>query len=77
MKRLLKNSTTLFWAALSSGILMFAKQVAGLFGFDISDELIKRITETVGTLLSLLVLVGVLTNSNEADKFEAKVLKKK
>ena len=71
------SRTTLFWSALVSGILIFAQQVSLLFGFEISDDLVAQIMTAVGTLLSILVLLGVLTNSEQANAFEAKVLKKK
>lgn len=69
--------TTVFWTALCSGVLLLAQQVAGLLGFSITNETVSGITTAVGTLLSILVLLGVLTNSEEANSFEAKVIKKK
>lgn len=69
--------TTVFWTALFSGILLFAQQVSELFGFTITNETIAGIMTALGTLLSLLVLLGVLTNSDEANTFETKLIKKK
>ena len=70
------NRTVVFWTALVSGVLLFAQQVANLFGVAISDTLVADIMVAVSTLLSLFVLVGVLTNSDQADTFETKVFKK-
>lgn len=70
------NRTTVFWTALISGILLFGQQVSNIFGFEITDALVSKILTAAGTLMSLLVLVGILTNSEEAEKFESKVKKK-
>lgn len=70
------DRTTVFWTALISGLLLFGQQVATIFGFVITDALVSKILTAAGTLMSLLVLVGILTNSDEAEKIESKVKKK-
>lgn len=67
--------TTVFWTSLVSGIIVFIQQVTRLFGFEFSDEMVSELMLPVSTVLSLLVLVGVLTNSEEAENFESKVFK--
>lgn len=57
----LKNGTTL--TALVGAILLFAKQVTEAFGIDISSQL-ETISGILGSIITLLVALGVVTNSN-------------
>lgn len=57
----LKNGTTL--TALVGAILLFAKQVTEAFGIDISSQL-ETISGILGSIITLLVALGVVTNPN-------------
>lgn len=57
----LKNGTTL--TALVGAILLFAKQVTEAFGIDISAQL-ETISGIIGSIITLLVALGVVTNPN-------------
>jgi len=56
-----KNGTTL--TALVGAILLFAKQVTEAFGIDISAQL-ETISSIIGSIITLLVALGVVTNPN-------------
>ncbi len=57
----LKNGATL--SALIGLLFLLAKQVADIFGVDISDQL-QTASGIVGTILTLLAYLGVITNPN-------------
>ncbi|MBC3134238.1 phage holin [Staphylococcus warneri] len=57
----LKNGATL--SALVGTLLLLAKQITEIFGIDISQQL-EQVSGIIGTIITLLVGMGVVTNPN-------------
>ena len=57
----LKNKATL--SALIGTLFLLAKQIAEIFGVDISQQL-EAASGIVGTILTLLAGLGIITNPN-------------
>ena len=57
----LKNKATL--SALIGTLFLLAKQIAEIFGVDISQQL-ESVSGIVGTVLTLLAGLGIITNPN-------------
>ncbi len=72
-----KMRTTVFWGALGSAILNFVQSIAILFGYELSQEMIGNLMSVGYSLLSLLIVAGVLVNSNKVESFEAFKVKMK
>lgn len=74
-----KFKSTAFWAALASAFLLFAQNVARLFGYDMPEELVNEIMLTINSFLSLLTIAGILIDKNDVQSYQvvAKKLKKK
>jgi phi LC3 family holin len=53
-----KNKT--FLVALFSGLLLVAQHVAKLSGYELSDQFGKDVTLVFNSVLSLLVLIGIV-----------------
>ena len=51
-----------FLVALFSLILLLAQQVGALFGFEITSVMSEQLTTILNTILSILVLVGVVVD---------------
>ncbi len=51
-----------FLVALFAAVLLMVQTVAGLFGYNISDEFGAELTETFNTVLTVLVLLGVISD---------------
>lgn len=60
-KNRLKNGTTL--TAILGALLLFVKQITEIFGIDISHQL-EQVSGIIGTIITLLVGMGVVTNPN-------------
>lgn len=60
-KNRLKNGTTL--TAIIGALLLFVKQITEIFGIDISHQL-EQVSGIIGTIITLLVGMGVVTNPN-------------
>lgn len=60
-KNRLKNGTTL--TAIIGALLLFVKQIIEIFGIDISHQL-EQVSGIIGTIITLLVGMGVVTNPN-------------
>lgn len=60
-KNRLKNGTTL--TAIIGALLSFVKQITEIFGIDISHQL-EQVSGIIGTIITLLVGMGVVTNPN-------------
>lgn len=67
--------TTVFWSGIASSLIIFAQNIALLFGFEIPAETIAGILASVNSLLALLSLSGVLIDSKEVDSFQAMKVK--
>ena len=61
MEKPLKNGTTL--TAIIGALLLFVKQITEIFGIDISHQL-EQVSGIIGTIITLLVGMGVVTNPN-------------
>ncbi|ARC67382.1 bacteriophage holin (plasmid) [Bacillus licheniformis] len=72
-----KLRTTVFWGALGAAILNVVQAVAVLLGYEISQETIGNLSAVGYSVLSLLVVAGVLVSSNKVETFQAMVSKKK
>lgn len=51
-----------FLLALFSLILLLAQQVAAIFGFDLTGVMSEQLTSILNTVLSILVLMGVVVD---------------
>ncbi|KIL72507.1 phage holin [Bacillus badius] len=63
-----------FLMALFSLLLLLAQQVANLFGYDITPNFSEQVTSVFNTILSILVLIGVVsdpTTSGTGDSEQA------
>ncbi|MEK5333708.1 MULTISPECIES: phage holin [unclassified Lysinibacillus] len=63
-----------FVLALFSMLLLLAQQVGALFGFDLTSGMSEQLTSILNTVLSILVLMGVVvdpTTSGTSDSERA------
>jgi phi LC3 family holin len=68
-----------FLVALSSGLLLSAKAIGGLFGYEIPDGFIEDVKGVIEPLLYVLVLLGVVvdpTTHGIGDSEQAKSYKR-
>lgn len=72
-----KIRTTVFWGALGAALLNFVQSIAILFGYELSQETIGNIMSVGYSLLSLLLVAGVLVNTNKVESYEAFKMKMK
>ena len=68
-----------FILALFSMLLLLAQQVGALFGFDLTSGMSEQLTTILNTVLSILVLMGVVvdpTTSGTSDSERALMYRK-
>lgn len=68
-----------FILALFSMLLLLAQQVSALFGFDLTSGMSEQLTTILNTVLSILVLMGVVvdpTTSGTSDSERALMYRK-
>lgn len=67
--------TTVFWSGIVSAVLIFAQNIALLFGYDIPATTVAGIIASVNSLLAVLSFGGILVDSKEVDSFQTMVTK--
>lgn len=65
-----KLKTTAFWSGIVSALILFAQNVAALFGMEIPQDMVANLLAAANSLLALLAMSGVLVNPDQVDSFQ-------
>jgi phi LC3 family holin len=58
------------WVALVSTLLLAAQAIGAIFGFEVTDETISNVMVAVNSVLSVLVVAGVVSNPSQGEGFK-------
>jgi phi LC3 family holin len=58
------------WVALVSTLLLATQAIGTIFGFEVTDETISKVMVAVNSVLSVLVVAGVVSNPSQGSGFK-------